>query len=418
MNRRKSRILIPCIILSFFIFGTTIAEAGISGSKYVVVYDQLYQYGEATSQALELYRNLKSEGNNVLLLQTENMKTVEIEKGTGVIVIASSFGSMEQYKNTVDYYKNQDYSVGFAPRDKKGLLIGIDEIYPFSDLNKLIDLAENLNSRGIQFICNIMPVYENYEMEAFDHFIEALKYVQKMGGEFFIHYPIFNDQGAYDMDIRPGLERAVKEYRNRGLRIYGIALPSDALFMDAEAYQGLGVHFLLIEESGKKIDSELDLFKISKELDPYVLFNGINEDQFSFFKYRTSEDINQPDLVELSLEDDAKKIDEFLTGLNIEKINMKDFEPEAYNIRVMSNDIKVDEKKADDNRKTELDQFKEEELKKIKGENLEQEQELKKEYDISRFGSISVKIVGIILLLLAVQVFVGRRYDYRKYFKK
>ena len=400
----------------FFLLGSTVAQAGVPGSKYVLVYDQLYSYGETTSQVIERYIKLKSEGNNVLLLQTGNMKKEKIDKDTDVIVVASSFDSMEAYKNAVDYYALETYKEEPVLSNENEVMIGINDVYPFSDLNKLMDIAEDLNGRGIRFICTIMPVYENYELEAFDHYIEVLKYVRQMGGEFFVHYPIINEVGAYDADIKSGMERSVAEYRDRGFSISGIELTSDALLMNPEIYENLGLNFILVEKSEKKVDSDRDLLKVSQELNRYVFIKGFDEEEFDFFQYLSSEKMDRSGVVLLSLEDNIQKMDQFLTGLNREKIKIHDFEPEMYHINNTIGDTITDETK-DPDAKSELDRFREEELKKIKGENIEQEQETEKHYDISGFGSISIRIAGVILLLLAVQVLIGRRFDYRKFFR-
>jgi len=60
--------------------------------------------------------------------------------------------------------------------------------------------------------------------------------------------------------------------------------------------------------------------------------------------------------------------------------------------------------------------FKEEEMRKIRGENLQEEESILG-YDISRFVNKGIMIALILLVLLIVQVLAGRYFELKKYYK-
>lgn len=66
----------------------------------------------------------------------------------------------------------------------------IDEVYVFSDLNKICGWAEALHENGIPFLVRIMPLYQNLDYPAFLRFTQALRYMQSRGGTIVIHEPL------------------------------------------------------------------------------------------------------------------------------------------------------------------------------------------------------------------------------------
>ncbi|TCO69363.1 DUF2334 domain-containing protein [Marinisporobacter balticus] len=428
MCKKKYCLIFSYVIIYIFIlliFVKIEVSATAVNTRYVLLYDKLYGYAKQTSEILQLYMELKSNNQDVLLLQIDDLDEKKIEKDAKIIVISSSFDDKEKYKDTLDKLsvlgmKNHtEKSIHLNQSTKqKGLFLGIDEVYPFSDFNKLMDIAESLNDRGIEFICTIMPVYENYELEAYDKFIEVLKYVNKKGGCIFIHYPVINEDGTYDKDTKAGLEKAIDEYRRRGLEIRGIALSQDNLLENSKAIQDLDVQFLLITETKVKTDIHLDLFNISKEINRYIFIKSWDIDSFNIFSYNDLQSSNQ-DLVYFVIHDDVEKLDMLLKYLDSKKISIKDFKVEEYaDILDRIKDDNGEETIIYNNNKTELDKFKEEELQKIRGENLNKEKENIQRYNMTNVVKKAFVIAFTIILVLMVQIIIAKRYDRKKNFKK
>ncbi|WP_342563518.1 hypothetical protein NST84_29290 [Paenibacillus sp. FSL R7-0345] len=66
----------------------------------------------------------------------------------------------------------------------------IKEIYPFSDLTLLEELAGRLYDAGIPFIASVRPVFSNTDFPAMQRYLEALKVVQSKNGSILINAPV------------------------------------------------------------------------------------------------------------------------------------------------------------------------------------------------------------------------------------
>lgn len=76
----------------------------------------------------------------------------------------------------------------------------IDEVYTFSDLEKLCHFADVLYENGIPFLVRIMPIYENLDYPAFKRFTQVLRYMQSQGGTIVLHEPLIEE---YYTEVEP-----------------------------------------------------------------------------------------------------------------------------------------------------------------------------------------------------------------------
>jgi uncharacterized protein YdaL len=71
-----------------------------------------------------------------------------------------------------------------------GPYLVIKEIYPFSDLALLEELAGRLYEAGIPFIASVRPVFSNTDFPAMQRYLEALKAVQSKNGSILVNAPV------------------------------------------------------------------------------------------------------------------------------------------------------------------------------------------------------------------------------------
>ncbi|WP_160317160.1 DUF2334 domain-containing protein [Oxobacter pfennigii] len=365
---------------------------------------------------------MKSDGKNVLLLQADNIDNHKIEQGDKIIIVPYSFNYQSEYKLITDAYANNEVLVYGEQNiwsekllENKKLFIEIDKIYPFSDLNKVMDMADSLNENGITPVFTVMPVYDNYTLEAYDKYIEVLKYIGKNGGQFFVHEPIINEDGTYNMDSKPLLKRAVEEYRKRGIDIVGIKISMDRLFSSNEIFKDLYLPFILVTEQEGKISSSLDLYKISDMISGHVMITGRKADKYNIFSYMSKGNYIYEDLISLDINKDSEDLDALLDMLRSEKIEVADFKTKNFDYSPDDNNVNIP--KEEEKPKTQLDQFKELEIEKIKGSNLEEEKPGEVGYDISQIIDIGIKASVAIICILSIYIYIGRRYDIKKLFK-
>jgi hypothetical protein len=411
--------------LGFLLFiGSANAAVLAKPTDYVLVYDDLYEYAGTTSNVLKQYLKLRSEGQHVLLLDADKLHADQINKGSTIVIAASSFDTEQKMQKTLDDLSGMDVIIledefikTQQERERQELIIAIDKVYPFSDLNKLMDTAEMLYDRGMNFIVTVMPVYENYELEAFETYIRILKYVGDKGGSFFIRYPVENPDGTYNTDPRAGFRRAVDEYRKQGLKIIGITLPMDKLFTGTEVFEGLDLPLVMVTDAENKIGSDFDLTKISDMLNRYLIIEGIEINDFDYFRYFENSSASGSQAVNLSLTDDPEKLTDLLNVFKFYKMPIGDFNVEDFYDRLDNSwHAKDPGVQTEEREKSQLEVFKEEEMRKIRGENLQEEESILG-YDISRFVNKGIMIALILLVLLIVQVLAGRYFELKKYYK-
>ncbi|GFZ32795.1 hypothetical protein CSC2_33210 [Clostridium zeae] len=98
------------------------------------------------------------------------------------------------FKSSIDDYRIRNLIVGemrddSKPKNQKYLIL--NRVYPFIDLNEFIEKVDFLYDKGIPFICEAMPVYENIDFVSMKRFGEVLRYAQSKGGRVILKSPIF-----------------------------------------------------------------------------------------------------------------------------------------------------------------------------------------------------------------------------------
>ncbi|KQO18258.1 hypothetical protein [Paenibacillus sp. Leaf72] len=102
------------------------------------------------------------------------------------------------------------------------------EIYPFSDLTLLAQMADTLYDAGIPFAISVQPVFSNSEFPAMQRYLETLKYVQSRNGTVLVNAPVVASTiGQNDQTLKTKMTSFIDV-----LAAYGIA----PLGMGAEMY--------------------------------------------------------------------------------------------------------------------------------------------------------------------------------------
>lgn len=66
----------------------------------------------------------------------------------------------------------------------------LKDIYPFSDLDLLEEMADRLYKAGVPFVLSVRPVFSNTEFPAMKRYAEALKYAQSRNGSIIVNAPV------------------------------------------------------------------------------------------------------------------------------------------------------------------------------------------------------------------------------------
>ncbi|MPN03546.1 hypothetical protein SDC9_150776 [bioreactor metagenome] len=114
---------------------------------------------------------------------------------------------------------------------------------------------------------------------------------------------------------------------------------------------------------------------------------------------------------------DKSALADLLDIFKSRQLTVTDFRLSDYDSEYKDEDFTVSRETQTETPKSQLELFKEKELGKIKGDNLGADQKIQN-YDISKlFHTVILAVIGIVLLL-SIQLYVGRKLDVRKIFKK
>lgn len=107
-----------------------------------------------------------------------------------------------------------------------------DEVYPFTDPDKLMKIADLMKKNNIPYVMSVMPVYENIKFLSMKRFCEALTYMQANGGTVILHYPIIQNDEITIADIQKKINTALSAYTGYGVYPIALEAPSNWMYDD------------------------------------------------------------------------------------------------------------------------------------------------------------------------------------------
>lgn len=116
--------------------------------------------------------------------------------------------------------------------------IVLNEVYPFQNPEKLLEIVDLLVKEQEPFVISVMPVYVNADYPAMQRFCEILRYAQANGGAVILHAPL-NQKPELDSElINEYMTIALKNYMEQKVYPIGIQVPVDWMF-DTEGIEVL-----------------------------------------------------------------------------------------------------------------------------------------------------------------------------------
>jgi len=101
----------------------------------------------------------------------------------------------------------------------------LQDVYPFYDLTKLMELTDMLDEADVPYCVCVMPIYENGDYPAFKRFCEWLRYVQSNGTGIVMRTPLVSLEGTDEDDILEHMVTAWEAYASYGVYPVALACP-------------------------------------------------------------------------------------------------------------------------------------------------------------------------------------------------
>ncbi|WP_141692533.1 hypothetical protein [Paenibacillus pectinilyticus] len=118
----------------------------------------------------------------------------------------------------------------------------LNEIYPFSDLDLLNEMADRLYSAGIPFIASVQPVFGNQDFPAMQRYLESLKHVQSRNGNIVVNAPVVESTTSPDV---LGLKSQMSAFLDAlaGYSIVPLGISSELYWTYDQHYTEQGLSF-------------------------------------------------------------------------------------------------------------------------------------------------------------------------------
>lgn len=81
------------------------------------------------------------------------------------------------------------------------IYVMLREVYPFSDLDKLRELSDQLYEAGIPFIVSTKPLFSNFDYPAAERYAETTKYMQSRNGSILVDAPAVANTISADLSV-------------------------------------------------------------------------------------------------------------------------------------------------------------------------------------------------------------------------
>lgn len=143
-----------------------------------------------------------------------------------------------------------------APRSYGQYLV-LDNVYPFDDPARLLQIADMLEAEAIPYSLAVMPLYSNGEFPAMKRFCEFLAYAQSKGAGIILHMPQVTLKATEADDIAEHLQIAFQAYTNYG--VYPLAVKAPESWLQSEKGLGLltGIRTVFLYDSGEPVHGDL-----------------------------------------------------------------------------------------------------------------------------------------------------------------
>lgn len=298
------------------------------------------------------------------------------------------------------------------PKQGSNTYMLIDDVYPVDDLNGLIDKADYLYKKGIPFLVNAMPVFQNENSEAMKRYVEALRFCQSKGGRIIFGSPYVYNKGMGEEEMIEKMKVAQDTFIDYFVYPIGMSLPNSYLYRwDRSEYLKQSSTFILSDDKEIGILNEGSysfnaLDNMITRIDLEDLEKGYNKEFYT--------DIAIPLVGNMPKEEFEKAIDKYIE-MGISFSNPKYLKSEVYlgdnSIANRTNGISLNEKLIS------IDKFISNEQFSLIFEKEESQVKAPEVFSLKKINKVIIAISSIALVIFIILFLKNRQVDKRKYFK-
>ncbi|WP_051217622.1 hypothetical protein [Paenibacillus assamensis] len=261
----------------------------------------------------------------------------------------SPFGVSQNGIAYIPYFEKGNLSelaIGYVLRDWLGwtnesnTYVVFKEIYPFSDLERLEKLADELYEAGIPFVVSARPIFINFDYPATKRYFETLKYVQSRNGNIVVNVPeIYAILSPLERDLNKSFELFIDAMVKQGVAPLGFGAEMYWTYDQYFTNSGLGLFDTAILFQNKEIKHKAQDYT-SKSF-PSTLYS-LQLDFLEQFEYREKAltDFPMNTAITFDFNDNGQELDEAVKWLRDSWVTFADLKYGDHTVTTKANTIR------------------------------------------------------------------------------
>lgn len=250
----KVKVITAVLLITTLGSPLNMIEALENKGGVLIIYDEYKEYASDFNNLNCIIKMSLTTGKPIKLKKINNYTNEDLDNAEGIIVLSNREGSFtkaqvdELYLNNEKLLwigknssKNDVITLGFKSEEymlkikkniydkfvkesdrKQNCYLVLDEVYPYDDLNSIIEKAEYLYNLGIPFIVTSMEVFKNLEFDSMKRYTETLRYCVSKGGTIILGDPYLYNKGPTEDELIKNIGIAQDAFIN--YKVYPIGL--------------------------------------------------------------------------------------------------------------------------------------------------------------------------------------------------
>ncbi|MDB2085273.1 DUF2334 domain-containing protein [Clostridium paraputrificum] len=302
MFKKRSLVFLLCIML-FMTFSVRTIKADSENKYFLIIFDSYKEFTANENLLNKLVRVMLTSGSDLKIKKWDEYTNEDVANASGVVVLAiedelnNKINSIKESNSNVVTFNKSNLDMLHSGNElalkryierefnidnsKKGTYLVLKNVYPYDNLEDLIKKVKYLNERGVNFIVDVMPVFNNQNFESMKRYTEALRYCATNGGTIFLSSPyIYQSQYIEDSELINKMTLAYEGLVNYWLYPVGLTVPNEWIYsyekenfihksntiilwnnrdignLNIRSLNIKGIKNVLVEEDWKKLDKE------------------------------------------------------------------------------------------------------------------------------------------------------------------
>ena len=282
----------------FMTFSVRTIKADSENKYFLIIFDSYKEFTANENLLNKLVRVMLTSGSDLKIKKWDEYTNEDVANASGVVVLAiedelnNKINSIKESNSNVVTFNKSNLDMLHSGNElalkryierefnidnsKKGTYLVLKNVYPYDNLEDLIKKVKYLNERGVNFIVDVMPVFNNQNFESMKRYTEALRYCATNGGTIFLSSPyIYQSQYIEDSELINKMTLAYEGLVNYWLYPVGLTVPNEWIYSyekenfihksntiilwnnrDIRSLNIKGIKNVLVEENWKKLDKE------------------------------------------------------------------------------------------------------------------------------------------------------------------